>query len=172
MARIQSNLAYDLPNYDDDYYDYDNEYEYAPPQEQPQNNIQHKANANKKSPIFPLIEILVPAIVAVVVLAGVISNQIDMSRLTAEQSKMSAQLSQLQDECTNLEAQLAARTSVTAVEDYAENTLGLTKLDKSQVEFVEVPVDSVSEVVKKEEKGFFASIKDWFESVKEYLGIE
>ncbi len=170
MAMINDNLAYDLPDRDYDEYE-DDGYAYAP-KLSGKPEIEHNANPNKKAPIFPLIEILIPALVAVVVLAGVISNQIDMSRLTSEQSKMNEQLAQLQDDCANLEAQLAAKTSVTAVEDYAENTLGLTKLDKSQVEFVEVPVSTVSEVVSKEDEGFFSSVKGWFEDIKEYLGIE
>lgn len=167
MARIDDNLAYD---YDYDYEDY--EYGYKPVKTG-EPKIEHNTSRKKKrSPVFPLIELLTPAIAAVIVLAGVITNQIDVSRLTAEQSRLNDQLAQLQNDCTDLEAQLAARTSVTAVEDYAENTLGLTKLDKSQVEFVEIPVVTVSEVVEQEQEGFFSSIHSWFEGVKEYLGIE
>lgn len=167
MASINDNLAYDYPEYD--YDEYENGYK---PVKTGEPKIKHNVNKRKKSPIFPLVELLTPAIVAVVVLAGVISNQIDVSRLTAEQSKLGEQLSQLQSDCTDLEAQLAAKTSVSAVEEYAEDTLGLIKLDKSQVEFVEIPVVTVSEVVEKEQAGFFSSVKSWFDDVKEYLGIE
>lgn len=169
MARINDNLAYEYPEYDYDHEEYESGYK---PVKAGKPNIEHQVNTKKRAPIFPLIELLTPAIVAVIVLAGVISNQIDVSRLTAEQSQLSQQLAQLQNDCTDLEAQLATKTSVTAVEEYAENTLGLTKLDKSQVEYVEIPVVTVSEVVEKEQVGFFSSVKSWFEGIKEYLGIE
>lgn len=157
------NLAYQIPEYEDGY---------AQSVEERKPRIEHRVNRRSRSKVLPMVEIVTPAIVAVVLLAGVISNQIEVSKLTTEQSEMSAQLAQLQSNCADLEAQLASKTGITAVEDYAENQLGLTKLDKSQVEFVEIPAPTVSEVVKQEDEGFFSSVSSWFADLKEYFGIE
>ena len=55
-------------------------------------------------------------------------------------------------------------------EEYAENELGLKKLDKSQIEYVTVESDSVAKVVKAEDDNVFVKIKHWFSSVLEYIG--
>ena len=56
------------------------------------------------------------------------------------------------------------------VEEYAENELGLNKLDKSQIEYVTVEADSVAKVVKAEDDNVFVKIKHWISSVLEYIG--
>ncbi len=159
MARLNNNLAYDF-----------DEREELQEVEAPK--IKHYRNTKRKASASSLITLITLSIFASVIMLSMVVSQIEVSRLTREQSELSQQLSQLQRECTDLEAQLASKTGITAVEDYAENTLGLTKLDKAQVEFVEIPVPTVSEVIEKEEEGFFTSVKNWVDSVKEYLGIE
>lgn len=159
MARFNNNLAYDFEEREE-------------LQEVQAPKIKHYRNTKRKASAGSLITLITLSLFASVIMFSMIFNQIEVSRLTREQSELTQQLSQLQRECTDLEAQLASKTGITAVEDYAENTLGLTKLDKAQVEFVEIPVPTVSEVIEKEEEGFFTSIKNWMEGVKEYLGIE
>lgn len=159
MARFNNNLAYDF-----------DEREELEAVEEPK--IKHYINPKRKASARTMIELLTLVAFASAVLFSMVFNQIEVSKLTREQSELSSQLNQLQNECTNLEAQLASKTGITAVEDYAENTLGLTKLDKAQVEFVEIDVPTVSEVIENEDEGFFASVKSWVDSVKEYLGIE
>ncbi len=159
MARINNNLAYE--------YDEREELEVA---REPK--IKYQQNTKKKASGSTMLALLALVAVTSIILFSMVFNQIEESKLTREQSELKAELSQLQRECTNLEALLASQTGITAVEDYAENTLGLTKLDKAQVEFVEIPVPTVTEVIEKEEGGLFASIKNWAEGFKEYLGIE
>ncbi|MBP1572233.1 MAG: cell division protein FtsL [Oscillospiraceae bacterium] len=159
MARLNNNLAYD--------FDEREELEVA---QEPR--IKHYTNPKRKASARTMIELLTLVAFMSAILFSIVFNQIEVSKLTREQSELSTQLTQLKNECTNLEAQLASKTGITAVEDYAENTLGLTKLDKAQVEFVEIDIPTVSEVIETEEEGFFASVKGWVEGVKEYLGIE
>lgn len=159
MARLNNNLAYD----------YD-EREALEVVGEPR--IKHYRNTKRKASARTMIELITLALFASAILFSMVFNQIEVSKLTREQSELGAQLTQLQTECTNLEAQLAAKTGITAVEDYAENTLGLTKLDKAQVEFVEIDIPTVSEVLETEDEDFFSSVKGWFDGVKEYLGIE
>lgn len=159
MARLNNNLAYD--------FDEREELEVA---QEPR--IKHYTKTKRKASARTMIELLTLVAFMSAILFSMVFNQIEVSKLTREQSELSTQLTQLKNDCTNLEAQLASKTGITAVEDYAENTLGLTKLDKAQVEFVEIDIPTVSEVIETEEEGFFASVKGWFENVKEYLGIE
>lgn len=159
MARLNNNLAYE--------YDEREELETA---REPK--ITYQQNTKRKASGSTMLALLTLVAVTSIILFSMVFNQIEESKLTREQSELKAELSQLRRECTDLEALLASQTGITAVEDYAENTLGLTKLDKAQVEFVEIPVPTVTEVIENEEEGLFASIKNWAEGLKEYLGIE
>ena len=60
---------------------------------------------------------------------------------------------------------------MTKVEEYAEKELGLVKLDKSQIEYVEVDSDAVASVIETKDRSIFVKIKNWFASVLEYIGL-
>ena len=56
------------------------------------------------------------------------------------------------------------------VEDYAENILGLEKLDKAQIEYVEVPNDTVIKSASTSDNNIFVKIKNWIMDALEYIG--
>ena len=56
------------------------------------------------------------------------------------------------------------------LQEYAQNTLGLKKLDKSQIEYVAFEGNTVIEVVEMEKKNIFVIIRNWFANIYEYLG--
>jgi hypothetical protein len=60
---------------------------------------------------------------------------------------------------------------MTTVEEYAENELGLHKLDKSQIEYITIDSEDKASVVKNEDEDFFVSLKNWFTSIMEYIGL-
>ena len=60
---------------------------------------------------------------------------------------------------------------MTKVEEYARNELGLVKLDKSQIEYVEVNNEAVANVIEQKDRSVFVRIKNWFVSVLEYIGL-
>lgn len=74
----------------------------------------------------------------------------------------------LQSENVRMQSELETKMSMKNVEDYAENILGLEKLDKSQIVYMEVQSDSVTEV-KTEEKSFFVKVRDKFDDLLEYI---
>lgn len=84
---------------------------------------------------------------------------------------MQTELAQLTNENISLESELASKTGLTKVEEYAEKELGLQKLDKSQIEYVEVEKETVAEVVDSDDANMFVKIKRWFSGVLEYIGI-
>ena len=105
-----------------------------------------------------------------VVLGTMIYGRVEISSLCSEQTRQEEQLAQLQGENVSLQSELAQKTNMSKVEEYAENELGLKKLDKSQIEYVTVDSDSVAKVVKAEDDNVFVKIKHWFSSVLEYIG--
>ena len=85
-----------------------------------------------------------------------------MAQMQEKQAQMETELTQLTNENVSLESELATKTGLSKVEEYAENNLGLQKLDKSQIEYVEVKKDTVAEVVESEDENIFVKIKNWF----------
>lgn len=134
--------------------------------------ITHKKNLHPKTEVRrKCIERVTIGLIAFVLMGALIYGKVELSRITNEQSQLLATLAQLQENNLSLESELESKTSLVKVEDYAEKELGLVVLDKTQIEYVEIENDNVIEVIEKEDDGFFASIKNWFDEVLEYIGI-
>lgn len=150
------NLAFDLP---------------AQEEIQEERNIRHKFNAlaavDKKWMGFSIAALLI----VLALLASMIFGKVEISGLYTERAELEAQLTQLQNENVSLQSELAQKTNMTKVEEYAENSLGLQKLDKSQIEYIEVETRSVAEIMKDDESNVFVKIKRWFVSAMEYIGL-
>jgi len=71
-------------------------------------------------------------------------------------------------ENVRMQSELEAKMSMKNVEDYAENTLGLTKLDKSQIVYMEVQSDNVIEVAP-EKRSFFVTVRDKLDDLLAYI---
>ena len=100
-----------------------------------------------------------------------IYGHVELSSLYAQQAEMQEELTQLNNENISLESELASKTGLTKVEEYAEKELGLQKLDKSQIEYVEVEKDTVAEVIDSDNANIFVKISRWFSDVLEYIGL-
>ncbi|MBO5447871.1 MAG: cell division protein FtsL [Ruminococcus sp.] len=150
------NLAFDLP---------------AQEEIREERNIRHKFNAlaamDKKWMGFSIAALLI----VLALLASMIFGKVEISGLYTERAELEAQLTQLQNENVSLQSELAQKTNMTKVEEYAENSLGLQKLDKSQIEYIEVETRSVAEIMKDDESNVFVKIKRWFVSAMEYIGL-
>lgn len=111
------------------------------------------------------------AVVVLALMAAMIFGKVEISSLYTQRAELETQLSQLQNENVSLQSELAQKTNMTKVEEYAENSLGLQKLDKSQIEYVEVENESVAEIKKDDSSNIFVKIKNWFVSAMEYIGL-
>lgn len=87
------------------------------------------------------------------------------------QSRISAQNDNLQllySENVRMKSEIDRRTSITNVDDYAQNVLGLEKLDKSQIEYVELGSNNVVEIPE-DSRSIFTVIKDKCIDFLEYI---
>jgi cell division protein FtsL len=89
----------------------------------------------------------------------------------SEQTSQLAELEKLQSENISLQSELAQKTNMTAVEEYAEKQLGLSKLDKSQVEYISVESQDKASVVKNEDENIFVRAKSRIAEFLEYIGL-
>ena len=149
MAKVH-NLAFD-------YSAYDNAQE-----AEAQRAIKYKKNPALKQKTISVVTVIGICLIVAVVLGTMIYGRVE--------TRQEEQLAQLQGENVSLQSELAQKTNMSKVEEYAENELGLKKLDKSQIEYVTVDSDSVAKVVKAEDDNVFVKIKHWFSSVLEYIG--
>ena len=119
-----------------------------------------------------IIRAFIVAAAALALLCYMIYGRVELSSLYTQQSELETKLSRLENENIALESELAQKTGLTKAEDYAENQLGLKKLEKYQIEYVEVPKPDIAEAVVPEEDNVFVSIKNWFVGVLEYIGAQ
>lgn len=74
----------------------------------------------------------------------------------------------LKSENVRMQSEIEAKMSMKNIEDYAENVLGLEKLEKSQIVYMQVQSDSVIEVAE-EEESFFVTLRDELNDMLEYI---
>ncbi len=160
MAYQNGNLAYDISVY---------EPKVREPVRQRQPRIEVKKNTVVKSQ--SAVKILISAAAVLALMFAMLYGKVETNRLFGEATALEQQLRTLESENVALAAEYDSRTSLKNVEQYAQETLGLQKLDKSQIEYVEFEGDTVIEVVDSESKNIFVTIKNWFANLYEYLGL-
>ncbi len=103
----------------------------------------------------------------------VIYNQVIVSELSDQVSEANASLTTLESENTRLAAELAANSSYRALEEYATYQLGLSKLESSQIIYIDMEQSDRIEITEngKDQTGaekIFAAA----DGVMEYLSLE
>ncbi|MGN0641771.1 MAG: hypothetical protein ACI4JJ_01375 [Huintestinicola sp.] len=101
-------------------------------------------------------------------LTMLINAKADIAEIHTQIINQEAVVHSLENENVRMKAELETKSSMKAVEDYAENILGMQKLDKSQIEYVSLESGNVVEIPESNEN-IFASIKNAFENFVEYL---
>ena len=111
-------------------------------------------------------------VVAGVLLAAIMYGRVELTSLYSRQSQLQAELAQLENENKSLESELAQKTGLTKVEAYAEDELGLQKLNKSQIEYIRIEKNAVSEPVEQQEENVFTKLKKLLGDFLEYIGAK
>jgi hypothetical protein len=128
-------------------------------------NISMKSNSNQKG---MAVKGFLLAVCSLLLLSCFIYAKVEVNEVYNEISVAKKNNELLQSENVRMQSELEAKMSMKNVEDYAENILGLEKLDKSQIVYMEVQSDSVIEVTP-EEKSIFVTIRDKFNDILEYI---
>ncbi len=162
-----TNLAYDLSIYEPKPV----AKKQATPAKEAAPEIKVTTNARPDRSGFNALSVFLQAAVILAVLFAVLFGNVETNMLFKEITQLEAQLNALESENIALAAQYETATSLKNVEDYAENVLGLKKLDKAQIEYVEMESDKVSERVDTDSKNIFITVRNWFTDVFEYLGL-
>ena len=140
------------------------------PEKLSEKKIQLKKNPSQNQPVLKVKCIMI-ATTALVILCAIIYGKLEISKLYAQSADLNSDLNVVVSENMKYETDVESKTSVQAVEDYAINVLGLKKLDRTQIEYIELQKDNVIEVINDKDPNVFVSIKNWFEGVLEYIGV-
>lgn len=156
MANRNSNLAYDLSQYE----------EYAERASVRKNIKSEKAKRNAASASAPATVLLIAA--AGILLSFCITSKADIAAVHAAIVDEEAVVQSLKQENVSMITRLEQKSSQKVVEDYAENILGMQKLDNAQVEYVSLESGNKAEI-SEESDDIFTKIKNGFNSFVEYL---
>lgn len=151
MAK-QSNLAYDLSRY-----------EYQPKKAEPVIKAKKIVKPSASTP-----KTIATILVAGVMMCCVLYSKLDVSRIQNEITAQTKAVELLRSENVRMQTEIEEKTSLRNVENFAENQLGLQKLDKSQMEYVELQTENVV-VIPENDTNIFVRISDKFNSILEYL---
>lgn len=100
--------------------------------------LESKASPRVKHQAVPYGKYAVMIACVFAVALVIVSSYMQLASINLENAKMRQEIAKLQDEEHALNAKKEQMYNLSYVEDYAENKLGMVKLDKSQVNYVEM----------------------------------
>ncbi len=92
-------------------------------------------NRRQEKVVAP-VKLIMGAVLVVVIATVMIYSQVVLTELTAETNEYESLIGTLDTEYMRLGAELEASTSIKTLEEAAEKSLGLSKIDSSQIEYV------------------------------------
>ena len=123
----------------------------------------------KQKTVAPF-KFILDAVAIIAVALVMIYSQVVLTELTAEVNSYESKISALDTERMRLEGELEASTSIKTLEDSAEKNLGLSKIDSSQIEYVNLTGDDEISVAKTSGKYLIEQYwNDFIEFIAEYL---
>ena len=114
------------------------------------------------------ISIFLTAVLSFAMLGSVIYSLDKRNNLYSEIAEKTTELTALEAENVRLQSELDSKVSAKNVEDYAENVLGMQKIDSSQIKYIKIQTGDVVSIPA-QEKGIAAKIKSFFDRCVEYF---
>ena len=148
--------------------------ETTPPEEKPDDekgsadkrqSINHRQNGAKKGSVISIIFV---AVVAAVFLGAVVYTYDKRNTVYNQVAAKNEELTLVEAENVRLQSELESRMSAKNVEDYAENELGMRKIDSSQIKYIRIQTDDVVDIPQQDE-GILAKVRAFFDSCVEYF---
>ncbi|MEF9852730.1 MAG: hypothetical protein RSB36_07285 [Hydrogenoanaerobacterium sp.] len=90
--------------------------------------------------------VLFVAVIVVVITSLFIYNNVVLTEIGAQIDTATQEANELQSEGVRLQASLESKMSIKNIEESAESTLGLVKMDRSQIEYINLAPDDEVEV--------------------------
>ena len=128
-------------------------------------NIQVRHNEARSGSVLSIVLI---SLVAAALLGSVIYTLDRRNTVYNRVADLNRQLKLAEAENVRLQSELESKMSAKNVEDYAENVLGMKKMDSSQIKYIKIQTDDVVNIPE-QEKGVIAKVKGFFDDCVEYF---
>ncbi len=102
------------------------------------------------------------------ILTAVISAKVEATTVRSQINEQQKKVDTLKSENTRMQAEIESKTSRKTVESYAEDILGMQKIDKSQCEYISLESGNVIEIPEDEEN-FFVNLYNKISEIFEHL---
>lgn len=124
--------------------------------------------SNTETKSGSVFSIIVVAALAVVMFGAVIYSFDRRNTMYNKVSDLNNELNVAEAENVRLQSELDSKMSAKNVEDYAENVLGMQKIDSSQIQYIEIQTDDVVSIPEQDES-LAAKLKRLFDACVEYF---
>ena len=115
-----------------------------------------------------IIRIVFISLLAAALLGSVIYSLDKRNTMYNKVSAMNEKLDEAEAENVRLQSELDSKMSAKNIEEYAENVLGMEKIDSTQIEYIKIQTGDVV-TIPEQEKGVIAKIKSFFDRCVEYF---
>lgn len=133
-------------------------------------------NNDKKRGIFYIapkkrgqaLKISIVSILTVTLFYFVINSYVQLNEVYSDISEANTQLNELRSENVRMQTELEGQASIRNIKEYAEELLGLQKIDQSQIQYIQIQTEDEI-IIEESEQNIFIKIKRWFVDLIEYL---
>ena len=98
------------------------------------------------------------AMAALGIVTLMITSRVQLTEMNAQLQRDQAELQALKSEYASMSSELAQSTSNQSIEDYAENVLGMQKMEPYQIQYITVDGATQAAALNEEPEGFWASL--------------
>jgi cell division protein FtsL len=121
-----------------------------------------------ESRVGSVLAIIFVSVLAAALLGAVIYALDKRNTLYNKVSSLNNELHLAEAENVRLQSELESQMSAKNVEDYAENVLGMRKIDSSQIEYIKIRTGDVVTIPDKKES-LLTKVKNFFDECVEYF---
>lgn len=133
-------------------------------------------NASAKRKVFYIapqkrgqaLKILIVSALTLTLFLFVINSYVQLNEVYSDISAASTRLNELRSENVRMQTELEGQASIRNIKEYAEEKLGLQKIDQSQIQYIQIQTED-EVIVEAPEQNVFIKIKSWFVDLIEYL---
>lgn len=124
--------------------------------------------SNTETKSGSVFSIILVSVLAVVMLGTVIYSFDRRNTMYNKVAMLNSDLKLAEAENVRLQSELDSKMSAKNVEDYAENVLGMQKIDSSQIQYIEIQTDDVVNIPQQDESTL-SKLKRLFDKCVEYF---
>ena len=149
----KNSLAYDLTKYED-----------VAPEKAPKIRVRRQ----RAEHVGSVPKLVVMTVAAGMLLGAVIYGKVENAAIHTEITNQTKYVEMLNSENVRMQSEIEEKTALKSIEAYAEDVLGMQKLDKYQIEYVNISNGSVVDIPESEDN-IFIRIKNTLTDFLEYI---